>query len=334
MTARTLSLLARLAVAIACLHAMAPTTSYADTYPSRPIKIVIAFPPGTPPDITSRRLGETLSPLLGQPIIIENKGGAAGSIGTEAVAKSPPDGYTLTAGTNGTHVFNLHLYKALPYHPLNDFAPVTRLVIGSFNTLLVHPSFPGNSVAEFIAVAKARAGQGKPLTFGSGGVGTIAHLSIELLKRAMGIQAVHIPYKGSSQVITDLVGGHIDFMSGGPPVALPQIAAKKLKAIAIDAPKRSPSLPDVQTLMEVGIDKAEVQAWIGLFAPAKTPPDVVARLHQAVVAAISGDQIRADLDRVGLTVATDPTPEAFRKLIAEEIAKWEVVIRDAGIAPQ
>ena len=177
-------------------------------------------------------------PALGQPIVIESKSGAGGIIGTDFVAKSPPDGYTLAAGTLGTHAFNINLYKSLPYDPLNDFVPITRIVSGGFNTFLVNPALPANSIEEFIALAKARAKEGKPLTFGSGGVGSVAHLAVELFKQAAGIEMSHIPYKGSSQVVTDVIGGHVDLIVAAPSVALPLVEGNKLKAIAVDTPER------------------------------------------------------------------------------------------------
>jgi tripartite-type tricarboxylate transporter receptor subunit TctC len=306
----------------------------AQTYPDKPVKIMLGFAAGTPPDIASRRLSEVLSPILGQPILIESKPGAGGVIGAEFVAKSPPDGYTLMAGTLGTHVFNHSLYKSLPYDPVKDFVPITRIVSGGFNTFLVNPNLPANTIEEFIALAKARAKEGKPLTFGSGGVGSVAHLAVELFKQATGIEMAHIPYKGSSQVVTDVIGGHVDLIVAGPPLAIPLVEGKKLKAIAIDTPTRSPRLPNVQTMAEAGIKNVELVVWIGLFAPAQTPPDVASKLHAAVVKSLATDELKAGFAKDGFDIVFDESPDAFRKVIVEDIAKWDKVIKAAGIPPQ
>lgn len=306
----------------------------AQNFPDKPVKIIIGFAAGTPPDIALRRLSDPLAAALGQPIVIESKAGAGGIIGTDFVAKSPPDGYTLTAGTLGTHAFNPSLYKSLPYDPLNDFVPITRIVSGGFNTFLVNPSLPANTIEEFIALAKARAKEGKPLTFGSGGVGSVAHLAVELFKQAAGIEMSHIPYKGSSQVVTDVIGGHVDLIVAAPSVALPLVEGNKLKAIAVDTPERSPRLPNVQTMREAGISNVELVVWIGLFAPAGTPPEIAGKLHDAVVKVLSTDTMKADIARDGMDIVVDQSPDAFRKVLAADIEKWGKVIKTAGIPPQ
>lgn len=308
--------------------------AHADNYPDKPIKIMLGFAAGTPPDIASRRLGEALAPVLGQPLLIESKPGAGGVIGMDFVAKAPPDGYTLAAGTLGTHVFNASLYKSLPYDPVNDFVPITRVVSGGFNTFLVNPALPANTIEEFIALAKSRAKEGKPLTFGSGGVGSVAHLAVELFKQATGIEMAHIPYKGSSQVVTDVIGGHVDLIVAGPPLAIPLVEGKKLKAIAVDTPQRSKYLPNVQTMAEAGIKNVELVVWIGLFAPAKTPPEVVSKLHAAVLQVLATDGLKADFAKDGFDIVTDESPEAFRKVIQADIEKWNKVIKAANIPQQ
>jgi tripartite-type tricarboxylate transporter receptor subunit TctC len=313
---------------------MMVTTADAQDYPGRMIKIISPFAAGTSVDVTARRLGEAMSPLLGQPIIVENKGGAGGAIGTEMAAKAAPDGYTLVLGTIGSHAFNVSLYKTLSYHPLKDFVPITRVVYGGFNTLLVHPSLPANNMREFVALAKERAAQGKPLTFGSSGVGSVGHLLVELIKQATGIQAVHVPYKGSSLIIADVIGGHVDFFIAAPSIAIPQHNGKTLKAVAVDSAERSRYLPDVPTMQEAGLNNLEAQIWIALFAPAGTPAPVVSKLHATTLKALDLDPVRAAFDKDGLTILTDPSPEAFRKVVAEDIEKWGAVIRAAGIQPE
>ena len=321
-------------IAIAGWIAGTRALAQSENFPNRPIRIVSPFAAGTSVDITARRIGEHIAPMLGQPIVVENKGGAGGAIGTDFVAKSPPDGYTLVLGTIGTHAFNASLYKSLSYHPLKDFVPITRTAIGSFNTLLVHPSFPASNMKEFVALAKQHAAQGKPLTFGSAGVGSVGHLLVELIKMSTGIEAVHIPYKGSSLIVADVIGGHVDFFVAAPSIALAQVQGKTLKAIAVDSPERSAYLPDVPTMRESGVANVEAQIWIGLFAPANTPAPVVDTLHAAVVAALAKPAVKAEFDKDGLIVATDATPEAFRKIVADDIDKWASVIKAAGIQPE
>lgn len=314
--------------------AAVPSFASAQDYPNRPIKIMSPFAAGTSVDVTARRLGEGMSPVLGQPIVVENKGGAGGAIGTEQVAKSAPDGYNLVLGTIGSHAFNVSLYKNLAYHPLKDFVPITRTVYGGFNTLMVHPSLPANNLKEFIALAKEREAQGKPLTFGSSGVGSVGHLLTELLKQATGIKATHIPYKGSSLIIADVIGGHVDFFIAAPSIAIPQHKGKTLKAIAVDSAKRSSYLPEVPTMQEYGFNNLEAKIWIGLFAPAGTPEPVVAKIHAAVVKALQTDTVKAGFDKDGLTIEYDQSPDAFRKVVAADIEKWGKVIKAAGIQPE
>jgi tripartite-type tricarboxylate transporter receptor subunit TctC len=330
---RNIGLIGVAAVAL-MISAAGAISASADTYPSRPIKIIVPFAAGTSTDITARRVGDGMAPLLGQPFVVEARGGAGGTIGTDLVAKSPPDGYTLVLGSIGTHGFNVSLYKALSYDPLRDFAPVTRLVYGGFNTLLVNQELPANNLNEFIALAKARDAAGKPLTFGSAGVGSVGHLLVELLKQATGINALHVPYKGSSLIVADVMGGHVDFFIAAPSIAIPQVTGKTLKAIAIDAPERSPYLPGVATMREAGINNVEAQIWLGLFAPAGTPPDVINQLHAAALRVLATDKVKAEFDRDGLTIVTDASPDAFRQVVAADITKWAAVVKAAGITPE
>jgi tripartite-type tricarboxylate transporter receptor subunit TctC len=318
-------------LALVVLIAGAGLAAAQSTYPSRPIKIMVPFAAGTSVDVTARRIGEAMAPLLGQPVVVENKGGAGGSIGTDMVAKSPADGYTLVLGTIGTHAFAVGLYKSLAYDPQKDFAPITRTVYGGFNTLLVHPSFPAGNMREFIAVARERAQQGKPLTFGSSGVGSVGHLLTELIKQATGIEAVHVPYKGSSLIVADVIGGHVDFFIAAPSITIPQVVGKTLKAIAVDSPERSAYLPDVPTMREFGLNNVEAQIWIGLFAPAGTPPDIIGKLHAAAVKVLATEGLQKEFDKDGLVILTDPSPDSFRKQLADDIVKWTAVIKSAGI---
>ena len=325
-----------LAAAMCACSAAAAFSGHAvaQSYPDKPVRVILGFAPGTPPDLAMRRITDPVGAILGQPLLIESKPGAAGIIGAEFVAKAAPDGYTLMAGTLGTHAFNPNLYKALPYDALKDFTPITRIISGGFNTFLVNPNLPANNVPEFIALAKARAKEGKPLTFGSGGVGSVAHLAVELFKQAADIQLTHIPYKGSSQVVTDVIGGHVDLIVAGPSVALPMVEGGKLKAIAVDTPERQKRLPNVQTMSEAGIKNVELVVWVGVFAPGKTPPDVANKLHAALIKSLALDEVKAGFARDGMDIITDESPDAFRKVLAADIEKWGKVIRAANIPLQ
>jgi tripartite-type tricarboxylate transporter receptor subunit TctC len=322
-------------VAIAVAYAaLAMPVAQAQDFPNRPIRIVVPFAPGNSVDVAMRRVADAMSTILGQPVTIENKGGAGGVTGSDMVAKSPPDGYTLVEGLISTHAFSVSLYKALPYDPLKDFVPITRFVYGGFNSLMVHPSFPASNIRELIAVAKDREAQGKPLTYGSGGVGSPPHLLVELLKQATGIKATHIPYRGSALIPADVMNGTVDFFIASPTIAVTQHNGKTLKAIAVDSPERSRHLPDVPTMREFGVDNVEAKIWVGLFAPAGTPTPVVMKLHAAVLKALEVEAVKTGLDKDGMTVMTDPSPDAFRKAIAEDIVRWGAVIKAAGIQPE
>ncbi|HWV52601.1 tripartite tricarboxylate transporter substrate binding protein [Pseudorhodoplanes sp.] len=325
-----------LAAMIGAFSAVSAFSDYAaaQTYPDKPVRVILGFAPGTPPDLAMRRISEPVGAILGQPVLIESKPGAAGVIGAEFVAKSAPDGYTLMAGTLGTHAFNPNLYKALPYDALKDFTPITRIISGGFNTFLVNPKLPANNVPEFVALAKTRAKEGKPLTFGSGGVGSVAHLAVELFKQAAGIELVHIPYKGSSQVVTDVIGGHVDLIVTGPSVTLPLVESGKLKAIAVDTPERQKRMPNVQTMSEAGIQNVELVVWVGVFAPANIPPHVANKLHAALTKALAQDDVKAGFARDGMDIITDESPDAFRRVIAADIEKWGKVIKAANIPLQ
>jgi len=323
----------RFAAAVVLIAIGAPLASAQD-FPTRPIRIVVPFAAGNSVDVAMRRVADAMSTILGQPVTIENKGGAGGVTGSDMVAKSAPDGYTLVEGLISTHAFSVSLYKSLPYDPLKDFAPITRFVYGGFNSLMVNPSFPANNIREFIAVAKERAAQGKPLTYGSGGVGSPPHLLVELLKQQTGIQATHVPYRGSGLIPADVIGGNVDFFIASPTIAVTNHTSKTLKAIAVDSPERSRHLPDVPTMREFGIDNVEAKIWVGLFAPAGTPAPVVAKLHAAVLKALDVEAVKSGLDKDGMTIITDASPEDFRKVIAEDIVRWGAVIKAAGIQPE
>lgn len=305
-----------------------PQASRAQPFPSKPIRIVVAFPPGGATDLMARTIAAKLQERTGQPALVENKPGASGMIGTEFVAKSPPDGYTLVMATQTTHAVNPSLHAKVPYDPVRDFVPVT--MAGYTPLALVVPAgAPYATVAEFVAWLKANAGKA---TFGSGGNGTSQHLSAELFKTVAGIDAVHVPYKGSAPAMADLLGGQVAFMFDNLPTAMPHVKSGKLKALAVTSPARSSLAPEVPTMAEAGFPGVETTTWFGLFAPAGTPSEVVAKLNAEVVAGLRDADVRARLAGQGIEVVAD-SPDAFAATLGREIAKWAKVIRDSGAKP-
>ena len=298
---------------------------YAQNYPSKPIRIVVPFPAGGTPDILARALGQKLSPVLGQQVIVDNRPGAAGNIGSELVAKSPADGYTLLMATVSTHSINQSLYQRLPFDPINDFAPVT-LVATLPNVLVVNPKLPVKSVQDLIALAKAKPGE---LTFGSGGNGTSHHLGGELFKTMTGVDMVHVPYKGSGQALPDLIAGQVALMFDNLTSSFPHIKAGKLRAVAVTGAQRSAALPNVPTVAESGVPGFEVTAWFGLLAPAKTPEAIIARLNQESAKILRSPDMKARLAAQGAEAAVS-TPQQLGAFIKDRTAKWAKVVKASG----
>jgi tripartite-type tricarboxylate transporter receptor subunit TctC len=294
-------------------------------WPGRPIRMVVPFPPGGPTDIVARPVAAKMSEALGQQVIIDNKGGAGGTIGADFVAKSPPDGYTLLMGTVGTQAINATLYPKLAYDPVKDFAAIT-LVAAAPVALVAHPSVPAASVAELLALAKQKPGA---LTFGSAGSGTPGHLSGEIFKSMTGAQIVHVPYKGSAPAISDLLGGQINLMFDPVQSVLGHIKSGKIRALGVSSARRSSTLPAVPTVAEGGVAGYETTAWWGVVAPARTPREVVARIDQAIGKALADADFKARLQEIGIeTVGLGP--DAFVKFQAAEIAKWGAAVKAAG----
>ena len=294
-------------------------------YPGKPIHIVVPSAPGDGSDLTSRLIGDKLAAVLGQPVVIENKLGAGGVVGTEYAARQPADGYTLIMANAGSHAINAALYSKLPYDPAKDFAAVALVGIAP-NMMSVNPSLPVKSVAEFIAYAKAHPGT---INYGSGGNGSSAHLSAELFKTMAGIQMNHVPYKGATPALTDLAGGQVQVMIANLPPMLPLVKAGKLRALAVTTTRRYPGLPDVPTVAESGLAGYETVAWFGLFAPAGTPKEIVSRLNREVNAIVSQPDVRERLLGMGMEPALG-TPEDFAARQAADIAKWKKVVADSG----
>jgi tripartite-type tricarboxylate transporter receptor subunit TctC len=297
----------------------------AQTYPAKPIRLVVPFPAGGTTDILAREVGQRLSASLGQPVVIDNRPGAAGNIGSELVARSAPDGYTLLMATVGTHAINPNLYSKLPYDHVKDFAPVI-LVASVPNVLEVTPSLPVNSVADLIKLAKEKPGQ---INFASSGSGTSIHLSGELFKTMAGVDMTHVPYKGSAAALTDLIGGQVQVMFDNLPSSLPQIKAGKLRAIAVTSAQRAPALPNVPTIAESGLPGFEAGSWFGVVAPAGTPPAIVARLNADVDQWLQTPDAKEKLLAQG-AAAVGGSPEQFAAYIRAETEKWARVVKASG----
>jgi len=320
MTRTILRALGALAVAFAAnVHAQAP-------YPNHPVRIVVPFPAGGTTDILARATAQKLTETLGQPFVVENRPGAAGNIGAEIVAKSPPDGYTMLMGTVGTHAINASLYEKMPYDHVKDFVPVV-LVAGVPNVLVVHPSVPAKSVQELIAYAKANPGK---LNFASSGSGTSIHLSGELFKTMTGVSMQHVPYKGSAPALADLTGGQVQLMFDNLPSALPLIKAGKLRALAVTSLARASALPDVPTVAESGLPGFEASSWFGLLAPGGTPKDVITKVNAEVAKWLATPEAKEKLAAQGAIVASGLTPDDFTRHIASETTKWQKVVKDSG----
>ena len=294
-------------------------------YPTRPVKLVVPFPPGSTPDIVGRTLSGKLQEAFGQPVVIENRTGAGGNIGTELVAKAPADGYTLLIGINGPIATNRYLYKDLPYDPEKDLAPIS-LLASAPQMLVVVPQLKANDFRAFVDHARANPGR---ISYGSVGSGSASHLTMELLKSEAKFFAVHIPYRGFPPAVTDMLAGNIQAMFAIIPGVLPHVRAGKMTALAVTARKRSELAPEVPSVAELGLPQLESLAWIGLLAPARTPASVLERLSAETMRGMRAAEIRELLGKQGFDVVAG-TPEDFRGWIRSESAKWARVIRASG----
>jgi tripartite-type tricarboxylate transporter receptor subunit TctC len=312
------------------IFSVALTSHAQTTWPTKPVRIVVPFAPGGTTDLLARAVAPDLSKAFGQPFIVDNRAGAGGNVGAEAVAKSPGDGYTLLMGTVGTHGINTSLYSKLPYDPVKDFVPIT-LVAGVPNVMVMNAekakTLGIQNVRDFIQYAKANPGK---LNMASSGNGTSIHLAGELFKSMSGTFMLHIPYRGSGPALLDMVSGNMDVMFDNLPSSMPQIKAGKLKALAVTSAQRSAALPDVPTLEEAGGLKGfDATSWFGLLAPAGTPPDVVNRLQQEVAKALGTPAIKERLLAQG-AIPSGNTPQEFARFIDSEIRKWAVVVKASG----
>lgn len=294
----------------------------AGAWPTKPIRIVVTFPPGGAPDTLARLLADKWAPL-GQPITVDNKPGAGGNIGADFVAKSPPDGHTLVIGTVGTHSINASLYGKMPFDHMKDFTPVTFLA-STPNLLVLNRDVPANSVKDLIELAKKQ-----PLSFGSSGSGTSIHLSGELFNTLAGVKMQHVPYKGRAQAIPDLLGGRIQLIFDNMPSALPLVKSGELKGLAVTSATRSPAAPDIPTIAESGLPAFEATSWFALLGPAGIPRDVQMRINAETIKVLGMPDVRQKL--LGLGLEPSPgTPEALTALMQKETAKWSKVVKEAG----
>ena len=298
-------------------------------YPSRPIRIVVPFPPGGSTDLLARRIGEALSKSLGQAVVVENRPGAGGTTGADFVAKAPADGHTLLMGVTGSNAISASLYPKLPYNPVSDFTPVTQVVSAPL-VLVVNASAGIRSVRDYVGAAR-----GKPLTYASPGNGTSMHLTGEMFALAAEVKLTHVPYKGSAGALNDLLAGTIDSMFGDFLVVLPQIRAGKLLPLGVSSARRHPLLPDVPTIAEAGagigsLPSLEAASWQGLFAPPGTPRDIVARLNADIVKALDSADIRDFFSPQGFIVAGS-SPEQFKALVEAEVQKWGRIVKAANV---
>jgi tripartite-type tricarboxylate transporter receptor subunit TctC len=294
-------------------------------YPGKPIRMVVPFPPGGPADILSRAIGQKLTESWNQQVVIDNRAGAGGNVGSEIVAKAAPDGYTLLMGFVGTHAISASLYSNMPYDNVKDFAPVS-LVGTATIILVVHPSVPARSVKELIALAKPRPGQ---LTFGSPGNGTPQHLAGELFNTMAVVKMVHVPYKGAVQALTDLLGGRLSLIFSSAPPALPHVKTGKLRALAVTSAKRSSVVPDLPTIAESGLPGYEVINWYGILTPAGTQHEIVARLNAEIVKILNLSDLKERLSPQGLELFSS-TPAQFAAYIKNETEKWAKVVKYSG----
>jgi tripartite-type tricarboxylate transporter receptor subunit TctC len=315
--------LVRATGAIAALAAA--TLVSAQSYPTRPIKMIVPFPPAGSTDISARAVAGKLGERLGQPVVIENKAGAGGNIGTDVAAKAPPDGYTIVVGTVGTHAINAGLYSKMPYDNLRDFAPVI-LLSTTPNVLVMPTSFPARSVQDVIAMAKAKPGE---LTFASSGSGTSIHLSGELFNSMAGTKMQHIPYKGSAPMLIDLMSGQVNMAFDNLSSSMVHIKAGKIKALATTGAKRSPALPDLPTISEAGLAGYDSTSWNAIYAPAGTPREIIAKLNHEVNAILQSPETRRFFAEQGAE-AGGGTPEQLGAFTRAETAKWAKVVKDSG----
>jgi tripartite-type tricarboxylate transporter receptor subunit TctC len=312
--------------AAATLHA---ASAAAQSYPSKPIRLMVPFPPGGSTDIVARIVAQKLGTQLGQQLVIENRGGAGGTLGTAVVAKAPADGYTLVVGTTSTHVVAPAVYQKLDYDPVKDFAPISLMAVTPY-LLVVNPSVPANTVKDLVALMKQQPGK---MNYASAGVGSTTHLAMEMLKGASGTYALHIPYNGNGPAGTAVVAGQVEILFGSLPALLPHAKSGRVRALAVGTPMRSASLAEVPTVAESGYPGFDASLWLALMAPAGTPAPVIERLNREIIIAVSSKDTAETLDKNGAEPITS-TPAQLAAMIRDGVAKYAKVVKDANIKPE
>jgi tripartite-type tricarboxylate transporter receptor subunit TctC len=315
---------------ICILLAMAfATAAAAQSFPSKPVRVVITYPPGGSTDVVGRALAAKLTEVLGQQVVVDNRGGAGGIIGSDIVAHATPDGYTVLLGTSAGMSINPLLHKKLPYDVQRDFAPISLVVINP-QALVAHPALPANTVQELIKLARTKPGQ---INYASPGVGSPNHMGMELLKSMTGINVVHVPYKGGGPAMTELLAGQVQLLFNSIPSVLPQVKAGRLKALAVGSARRSPAMPDVPTVAESGVPGYEYATWYGLFAPAGTPRPVIAQLNKAVAAALKNPELAQSLASQG-SEPNPTTPDELARFVKSEHDRWSRVVMAAHLTAE
>ncbi|MFL5103798.1 MAG: Bug family tripartite tricarboxylate transporter substrate binding protein [Xanthobacteraceae bacterium] len=313
-------------LAILVAAALAAGIAHAQTWPDRPVRVIVPFPAGSSADVAARILGNELNTRLGQQLVIDNRPGASGNIGSDVVAKAAPDGYTLGFATTSTHAVAVGLSPTLPYDPVKSFAPVALISISPY-VLVVYPKLPANNLADLIALAKSKPGT---VSYGSAGLASLAHLASALFENLAGVKLNHIPYKSSAQSVVDLISGRLDMQFATIPPTISNINAGQVRALATTGTRRVSALPDVPTMAEAGMANYDASLWLAMVAPAGTPPDIVNRLNREIVEVLNMPRIKEALAVQGMETEPGP-PEALAHLIGSEIEKWRKVITQAGI---
>ena len=316
--------IARSGLAALALFQALPAAS--QTYPAKPIRLMVPFPPGGSTDIVARIVAQKLASQLGQPLVIENRGGAGGTLGTAVAARAPADGYALTVASTSTHVVAPSVYTRLEYDPVKDFAPVSLIAVTPY-LLVVHPAVPAKTVKELVELMKAQPGK---LNYASAGIGSTTHLAMEMLKSVSNTYALHIPYGGNGPAGTAVIAGQVEILFGSLPALLPHARSGRVRAIAVGTPKRSPSLPDVPTVAQSGYPGFDASLWLAIMAPAGTPQPVIDRLHREILAAVGATETRQALDKAGAEPVTT-TPAELAAMIRDGVGKYAQVVKNAGV---
>jgi len=317
------------AIIAAIMAGILSSVAYGQSYPDKPVRLVVTYPPSGVTDLLARTIAPKMSEILKQPVVVENRAGAGGTIGAQAVAQSAADGYTLMLLVGG-HTLAPNLYAKLPYDVVKDFTPISTLARTTY-VLVTNPEVPARTVDELISLAKAKPGQ---LNYGTAGIGNLAHLSAEMFNNMAGIKTTHVAYKGDSPAVTDLIGGQVQFGFFATSVVMPHVKSGKLRALAVTTPQRNPSMPDLPAMSEVPVLKGyDISSWTGLAAPAGTPKEIVAQLNKTVRAVLAQDDVRERLAGMGLDVTAN-SPEEFAAFTRAEVEKFAKLAAAAGVKPE